>query len=438
MNIADLIYKRVLVVGLGVTGLSVVRYLDRHAVPIELADEQVSDNTLDELGRELVIHRDFTQALFCSFDVIVLSPGIPRAHPAIVAALQSGIPVIGDIELFAHAVQVPVLAVTGSNGKSTAVAWLADALNACGISAAACGNIGEPALDSLLTEVSVLVLELSSYQLESTRNLRPLAAAVLNVSEDHMDRYKDMEHYAEVKRRVYRHATHCIANLDDQRTWPVDETDCSCAFFTLSESGSATDATARAGTCWHRSALAGISLSMPGEHNVANALAVLALGTTLDIPVEQLRDALPLFHGLAHRSEYVGEHNGVLWYNDSKGTNTDACDKAIKAMPGPVILIAGGIGKGADFSTLRASVSAYVKLLILIGRDRQLIADELQGCADIEMADSLHQAVTVANEHAASGDVVLLSPACSSFDMFRNFEDRGVQFKTAVEQVMAA
>lgn len=438
MNIAELINKRVLVVGLGVTGLSVARYLSRHEVPFELADEHANDSVLDALDSKPLCHRNFTEALFSAVDVIVLSPGVPRAHPAIVSALNAGVRVIGDIELFAHAVQVPVLAVTGSNGKSTVVAWLANALNACGIKTAACGNIGEPALDSLQADVDVLVLELSSYQLESTSNLRPIAATVLNVSEDHMDRYDGIEHYAAVKRRVYQHAAHCIANLDDQRTWPVGEVCDLRSVFTLDYSGSVANNAAQADKCWQRSVLDGIALSMPGEHNLANALAVLALGAALPVNFSQMRDALPLFRGLVHRSEYLGEHNDVRWYNDSKGTNTDACEKAIKAMPGPVILIAGGIGKGADFSSLRASVSACVKLLILIGRDRQLIADELHGCADIRMADTLRQAVSLANDNATSGDVVLLSPACSSFDMFQNFEDRGEQFKLAVEEVMAA
>lgn len=438
MNIAELINKRVLVVGLGVTGMSVVRYLNRHKVPFELADEHAKDSVLDALDSKSLFHRAFTAALFCAVDVIVLSPGVPRSHPAVVSALEAGVRVIGDIELFAQAVQVPVIAVTGSNGKSTVVAWLANALNACGIKAAAAGNIGEPALDALQANVDVLVLELSSYQLESTDSLRPVAAVVLNVSEDHMDRYDSIEHYAAVKRQVFQNAAHCIANLDDQRTWPVGEAHGGCSFFTLDAASSAADAAMQVDKFWQRSALDGIALTMPGEHNLANALAVLALGAALDISVSQLRDALPLFHGLAHRSEYLGKHNGVRWYNDSKGTNTDACDKAIKAMPGPVILIAGGIGKGADFSSLRASVSACVKLLILIGRDRQLIADELHGYADIHFADTLLQAVSLAYDNATSGDVVLLSPACSSFDMFRDFEDRGDQFKSAVEEVIAA
>ncbi|MFK8079216.1 MAG: UDP-N-acetylmuramoyl-L-alanine--D-glutamate ligase [Granulosicoccus sp.] len=435
MNITELKEKKVLVVGLGVTGTSVARFLSRHGVGFDIADENVSESNLMNLDVQPQLHRTFHAELFCRFDVIILSPGVPRAHPAVVAALESGIDVIGDIELFASAVAVPVVAVTGSNGKSTVVAWLADALCACGINAAACGNIGDPALDSLLSDADVLVLELSSYQLESTRSLRPLSAAVLNVSDDHRDRYENIEHYASVKRSVYRNAVYCVANRDDERTWPSDNVSGECSFFTTGEPGS--------DCChWHRSILDDIALAVPGEHNVANALAVVALAAPLlaSMPLERhaLLASLEHFKGLAHRSEYIGERRGVRWYNDSKGTNVDACQKAVVAMPGPVILIAGGMSKGADFSPLSSTVRQYVKLLVLIGQDRQLIADQLSGCADIEMAETLSGAVNLASLRASSGDVVLLSPACSSFDMFRNFEDRGEQFVAAVQEVLAA
>ncbi|MFK7994164.1 MAG: UDP-N-acetylmuramoyl-L-alanine--D-glutamate ligase [Granulosicoccus sp.] len=431
MNLSDLSQKRILVVGLGVTGLSVVRYLSRHGIAFEVADENTGAAALSGMD----IHQQFTAELFCRFDVIVISPGVPRAHDAIVAALKSGVDVIGDIELFADTVTIPVVAVTGSNGKSTVVAWLANALNACGIAAVACGNIGDPALDALESDADVLVLELSSYQLESTYSLRPLSATVLNISEDHIDRYDDIEHYASVKRGVYKHASHCIANFDDKRTWPADAPNSHCSFFTLAESSN--------DSCyWQKSLLDELILSVPGEHNVANALAVLALAapltTLMTIDEADLIASLPCFSGLAHRSEYVGEKGGVRWYNDSKGTNVDACQKAIVAMPGPVILIAGGMSKGADFSSLATTVKQYVKLLVLIGQDRQLIADQLRGHVAMEMADTLQKAVSLASSRASSGDVVLLSPACSSFDMFKNFEDRGEQFVVAVKKVLAA
>jgi len=440
--------KRILVVGYGATGASVVRFLMLHGLSFEVADEGDS-KMCRELSKTLdcAVYEQFTGELFVKFDVLLLSPGVPRSHDAIQRALEAGVKVIGDIELFAGVVEAPVIAVTGSNGKSTVVSWIVQALEGAGINAVACGNIGLPALDSLNKGVDVYVLELSSYQLESTHSLKPLAASVLNVSDDHLDRYTDIEHYASVKRSVYAQAKHCVFNQDDTRTWVQsdDELSGSSERFTLSaepEIGVRWHRTQKEGDWWlcddHYALLAQHNLSVPGEHNVANALAVLALIAPLEVPFTALREGILSFYGLPHRSEYLGESSGVRWYNDSKGTNIDASSKAIQAMPGPVVLIAGGISKGADFSLMRDVVSQYVKLVILIGQDRNQIHDQLMGSADILLADNLRGAVLIAKQHSVSGDVVLLSPACSSFDMFRNFEDRGEQFAATVEEVLAA
>ena len=436
MKASALINKRVLVVGLGVTGLSVVRFLSREGVAFEVADENAGDDVLSNVSGKPILHSSFSRKLFCRFNILILSPGIPRAHPAVAAALEAGIDVIGDIELFAGAVEVPVIAVTGSNGKSTVVAWLAFSLAKCGVKAEACGNIGKPALDCLDADAAVLVLELSSYQLESTRSLQPLCAAVLNVSDDHLDRYDDIEHYASVKRRVYQHAQNCVANFDDARTWPTGDEKPACIFITHGMPES--QATSSGEKIYDRSMLDGINLSVPGDHNVSNALAVLALAEPLEVSEACLLASLPHFRGLAHRSEFIAEHEGIRWYNDSKGTNVDACEKAIKAMSGPVVLIAGGISKGADFTPLQSIVRQYVKLLILIGHDKEHIAGVLGRYVQIVTAESLIEAVAMARSRATQGDVVLLSPACSSFDMFRNFEDRGEQFTAAVHEVLAA
>lgn len=436
MKISDIIQKRVLVAGLGVTGLSVVKYLLRTSVDFDIADERDAHQSIGIHNKNVQRHTQFSAELFCSFDIIVLSPGIARAHPAVAAALQAGVDVIGDIELFADAVDVPVIAVTGSNGKSTVVAWLTDVVNECGTRAIACGNIGEPALDALLGDAQVLVLELSSYQLESTRSLRPIAATVLNVSEDHLDRYDDIEQYAATKRRIYENAEYCLANYDDVRTWPQPAENFSCDFFSVSttDSGSKEESTAR----WQRALVADVSLAVPGDHNKSNALVVLALSSVLNLCIERCIGALAKFSGLAHRSQFVVEAAGVRWFNDSKGTNVDACEKAIVAMGSPVILIAGGIAKGADFTALQATMKEHVKLLLLLGQDKQTIAADLQGSAEIQIVDTLHEAVTTAHQCAVSGDAVLLSPACASFDMFDNFEHRGEQFVAAVNEVLAA
>jgi len=441
--------KRVLVVGYGVTGASVVRFLQRHDVHFELADECTPDSATERSALlECTVHSQFDTALFHRFDVLLLSPGIPRSHPAVVHALNNGVSVIGDIELFAAVVEMPVIAVTGSNGKSTVVSWIAHALQTAGIKAVACGNIGQSALDSLLIKADVFVLELSSYQLESTRSLQPLAATVLNISDDHLDRYDDMDHYAATKRTVFNNAGLCVVNQDDPRTWPVNtETSASDCIerFTLSmdqDAASRWHLVLKQGELWlcddQFALLAQSQLAVPGEHNVANALAVLALIDALAIPFTALREGLVSFTGLPHRTEFLGEQAGVRWYNDSKGTNVDACSKAVRAMPGPVLLIAGGIAKGADFSKLHSVVKQRVRLLVLIGRDRDQISEQLAGSTHIVMAENMHEAVQICQQEARTGDVVLLSPACSSFDMFKNFEDRGEKFAAAVEEVLAA
>lgn len=445
MDPRELQGKRVLIVGYGVTGASVARFLASRKIAFDVADE-CSDETAQTLAVSLgcKVHTRFELSLFSDYAVLILSPGIARATPSIVAALDAGIDVIGDIELFAGVVDVPVIAVTGSNGKSSVVSWIARVLQSTGIKALACGNIGQPALDSLNEQADVIVLELSSYQLESTRSLKPLAATVLNISDDHMDRYTDLEHYAAVKRSIYEGAAYCVANFDDKRTWP-EANGSNCDYFTL-----ATDPQNDAR--WHRTVKDGANwlcdesyalmpqsaLLVPGDHNAANALAVLALIEPLAIPFTAIEQGLADFAGLAHRTQFLGEHAGVRWYNDSKGTNVDACIKAIRAMPGPVVLIAGGIAKDADFTPLREVLEQHVRVMILIGRDRDRIALQLEGSTPILTAESLRDAVTVSREQACSGDAVLLSPACSSFDMFRNFEDRGMQFAAVVEEVLAA
>lgn len=443
MHPRELNNKRVLVVGFGVTGASVARFLKKHDVAFDVADQRDSA-ALASLAASLDcgVTNQFDGETFSAYDVLVLSPGIPRSQPAITQSIAAGTDVIGDIELFAGVVDVPVIGVTGSNGKSTVVSWTASALCGAGINAVACGNIGVSALDSLELEADVYVLELSSYQLESTRSLTLLSAAVLNVSDDHLDRYDDIDQYAAVKRSVLDHASRCVVNQDDKRTWPATGP---CEYFTL-------ESNAEQHSRWHRAVkdgevwlcddqypvLAQSELNVPGDHNVANALAVLALIEPLEVPFTAVRDGLIKFTGLPHRSQYLGERHGVRWYNDSKGTNIDACAKAVQAMSAPVILIAGGISKGADFEQLRPVVKQHVRLLVLMGQDRTRISEQLAGTVEMIMVEDLRQAVSVCEKQAQTGDAVLLSPACSSFDMFKNFEDRGEQFTAAVEEVLAA
>jgi len=476
MNSADLMGKRVLVVGGGLTGASIARFLARCGVPFDLVDERPVSAELAALVTTGRIHERLDAPLACAQDVILLSPGVPRAHVAVQAALDHGVRVAGDIELFAGHVSVPVVAVTGSNGKSTVVAWLADLLVRLDVAAVACGNIGRPALDSLseADDVDCHVLELSSYQLESTSSLAPHAAVVLNVSDDHLDRYDSIEDYAAVKRRVYARATHVLCNVDDAATLPesgaTDRSGLTVVRFTsrLPVTGGATPdgpanpaSTLPPGTRWHRAVHDGVSwlcrdgepllvesrLALPGQHNAANALVVLALLESLGLREASFAErdsrvrvveALCAFRGLPHRTRLVGEADGIRWYDDSKGTNVDACVKAVEAMPGPVLLIAGGQSKGADFAPLRPVLATHARAVVLIGEDRMRLHAALDGAVPLHLADSLALAVDRCGRIAQPGDAVLLSPACASFDMFADFADRGRQFESLVAERLGA
>jgi len=284
------------------------------------------------------------------------------------------------------------------------------------------------------------VLELSSYQLESVRSLTPLSATVLNISDDHLDRYASIDDYAATKRWVYQGASACVANLDDEKTHP-ENSDVSVVWFSTTNSAAefhvASEQGAAALVSNGESILHVTDLQVPGLHNVANALAVIALLQPLKLSAAEIKNGLSSFKGLEHRTELVSDHRGVRWYNDSKGTNVDACTKAITAMSGPVILIAGGQGKGVDFSPLRVVVSERVKAVVLIGEDAPMLRAALDGATDVHDADSMQAAVTLADKIAEPGDAVLLSPACASFDMFDNYMARGRVFRENVEQLAA-
>lgn len=444
--------KRVLIVGLGVTGASVVRYLHSQQITFDVVDEHSRPSAqLRDCLLGVKVHEVLDASLCCSYDVLVVSPGVPRSLPAIHAAIEQGVQVVGDIELFVQAIgDTPVIAVTGSNGKSTVVSWIAHILQGCGKRAKLCGNIGMPALDSIDAQAQMYVLELSSYQLESTVSMKAMSATVLNVSDDHMDRYDSLDHYAAVKRRIYSVDSHNVINRDDERTWvnpaqqpvslaPTNFTTCAFSLDSLTRAPYSLNSAANDAWLCHgtNKLVQRQHLQNPGDHNVANALAVLALLEPFALNMDDQLKGLISFPGLEHRTEFVLERNGVRWYNDSKGTNIDACKKAIAAMDAPVVLIAGGLGKGADFKALRQLVKEQVKGLVLIGQDAALIHDALVGTTDIYMSASLSDAVQKCADLAGDGDVVLLSPACSSFDMFDNFEQRGTSFKRAVETLAA-
>ena len=451
---------RLLVVGLGRSGLSAASFLQARGAYVELADERIDDSRLttvqNTLGENIKLHREFSASLFASFDILVVSPGIAQSLPALIAAKEQGVQIIGDIDLFIQFSESKLIAVTGSNGKSTVVAWLGAVLQAAGIDATVAGNIGTPALDVLSQQPAVVVLELSSFQLETLAHMETVSATVLNVSEDHMDRYENFAAYAATKRLIHKDSQHIVINSEDKETWPQDlsaedvvtvKNSVGASFSQTQQKQLQIDSVTDCYVGIHNNqpwlfagdlaVMPTDEIRLPGSHNLQNALAVIALLLPMNLPVAALREGLASFTGLAHRTELINEINGVRWYNDSKGTNVDACAKAITAMQAPVVLIAGGVAKDANFSPLREPVSGCVKVLILIGRDAPLLEQVLADIAEIRHAKSMRDAVEIATSCSVAGDVVLLSPACASFDMFDNFEHRGQVFCDEVGRLAA-
>lgn len=435
-----------LIVGLGKTGLSCARHLARRGVPVAVVDSRPEPPGLEVLRTELpavTVHTGgFDDAVFAAAERLVVSPGIPTSEPHIKAALERGLEVIGDIELFAREATAPVVAITGSNGKSTVTTMVGDMARRAGLRVGVGGNLGEPALDLLAPEAELYVLELSSFQLETTRSLHPEAAVVLNVSPDHMDRYATLDAYARAKASVYLGAHTAVINLDDPivRAMPGGR---QRVGFTLGvpradEFGVAT----REGRSWlcrgEQLLMAVDGLRIAGRHNVANALAALALGTAMGLPLRAMLDVLVSFPGLPHRTRFVAESDGVRWYNDSKGTNVGASVAALEGLDAGdesrTVLIAGGDCKGASFDELAAAAVRYARSVVLIGRDADRIATVLGEHVPVTHGTDMADAVAKAAAAARPGDRVLLSPACASFDMFRNFEHRGEVFEDHVRE----
>jgi UDP-N-acetylmuramoylalanine--D-glutamate ligase len=439
---------RTLVVGLGKTGLSVARYLSRHQVPVAVVDSRAQPPGLEELRRELpadvaLFLGGFDAQAFERAERIVVSPGVSIQEPMIAAAAARGVPVIGDIELFARVASAPVVAITGSNGKSTVTTLVSAMAQQAGRVVRTGGNIGVPALDLITdSEPDLYVLELSSFQLETTHSLRPAAAVVLNISADHMDRYPDLAAYSEAKQKVYRNAAVQVVNADDPLASALADTGRRQLRFTLGEPA-ADEFGVRdyQGTAWlahgEERIMPVSAIRMAGHHNVVNVLAALALGDAIGLPVDAMIEAVNEFRGLPHRMQLIAEHNGVRWYNDSKGTNVGATLAAIGSAEGSVVLIAGGDAKGADLEPLVAPLQLKGRAVVLIGKDAARLQAVLQGHVPVTRAMDMAQAVALAAGLAQPGDSVLLSPACASTDMFRNFEERGEVFIRAVRGQLA-
>jgi UDP-N-acetylmuramoylalanine--D-glutamate ligase len=426
--------KRVLVLGLGDTGLSVARWIERNGGTPRVADTRQSPPRKNDFKGDL--HTGpFGDDLLVGVDLVCISPGLPLEEPLIVEARQRHIPVVGDVELFAWHNTAKVLAITGTNGKSTVTALTGHLLRGAGIDCEVAGNIGPAVLEAALRRraaPAAWVLELSSYQLETTWSLAPHAAAVLNVTEDHLDRYAGLGEYAAAKARIFQGAGVQVLNRDDPRVLAMALPGTSAVTFGLEP---------HADWCVRNGDLARgnvrileiAALPIHGRHNVANALAACALAATLGVRLDALAAGLKTFKGLPHRLERVRTRRGVEWYDDSKGTNVGATIAALKGLAKPTVLILGGEGKGQDFSPLAAPVRQFARAVLLIGRDAPIIEQAVPG----ERCGSLEEAVQRAARLAQPGDAVLLSPACASFDMFRDYKHRGEVFAAAVRGLPA-
>ncbi|MGH8282773.1 MAG: UDP-N-acetylmuramoyl-L-alanine--D-glutamate ligase [Gammaproteobacteria bacterium] len=435
---------KTLIVGLGKTGLSCARFLARQGLDVAVTDSRERPPGLKELHNMVpnaaVFVGGFSEDALTHADQVVLSPGIPVAAPFIAKARALGLPVLGDIELFARQVHAPVVGITGSNGKSTVTTLLGLMAERAGIEVRVGGNLGTPALDLIReTEPRLYVLELSSFQLEVTVSLRCTVATVLNISPDHMDRYASLAEYAAAKARIFARCDVAVINrADDWVRRMVPSTHKQVSFGLDAPSGRDYGVIVHGRQRWlargDEKLLPADALRIRGDHNLANALAALALGDTAGLPTDAMLTALREFRGLPHRMEYVADVKGVSWYDDSKATNVGATLAAVSGLAGPLVLIAGGDGKGQDFTPLAQALAGKTRVLVLLGKDAAVIETAMGGHVPLARVKDMDTAVQAAARFAQPGDLVLLSPACSSLDMFNNFEHRGRVFVQAMRR----
>jgi UDP-N-acetylmuramoylalanine--D-glutamate ligase len=435
--------RRNLVVGLGKTGLSCARWLLANGERVVVTDSRANPPGLDALralGEVPTRLGAFDVASLAEADRVVLSPGVSRREPLVRAALERGLEVVGDVELFARAKTAPAVAITGTNGKSTVTSLVAAMAVAAGRRALAGGNLGEPALDLLAQPVPDLyVLELSSYQLESTDSLDLIAATVLNLTPDHMDRYDTMAEYGAAKARIFARADVAVVNLDDAAVAAMPRAGQRVVVFSTERADAEWSLLGRDGRDWlaHRGTpvLPTDEMKLPGRHNAANALAALAIGEACGLALQPMLATLRAFDGLPHRMRWVADRRGVRWFDDSKGTNVGATLAAVAGLTGPLVVIAGGDGKGQDFGPLGPAFAGKVRRAVLIGRDRDQVAAALRGHCEVEFAADMPAAVAASARAAQPGDLVLLSPACASLDMFRDYAHRGDVYAAAVREL---
>jgi UDP-N-acetylmuramoylalanine--D-glutamate ligase len=441
--------KKVLVLGLGETGLSALRWLNAQGARLSVADTRDNPPGLDILKAELpnvAIHSGaFKASSFADVDLIVSSPGVPLSEPEIQAAIHRGVNVVGDVELFGQyrPASAKVIAITGANGKTTVTTLVGEICKAAGLKAIVAGNIGLPVLDALsMGTPDVYVLELSSFQLETTSNLNVDAATMLNLSEDHMDRYDSMQDYAIAKARIFYNAKLQVLNRDDAWSMLMARPKLAQVTFGLTDDGDEHSYGLKQvdGDTWlcegNKELINLQDLKIVGLHNAANALAAVALCRGIGVDYSHIIQTLYNFKGLPHRVEWVTNIDDVDYYDDSKGTNVGATCAALTGLAQKVVLIAGGDGKGQDFSPLATAVAENASAVVLIGRDAPLIeAVLIPTNIPLYQAADLPEAVNIAKKLAKADEAVLLSPACASFDMFKNYVHRAEVFVAAVNRL---
>ncbi|NNC23721.1 UDP-N-acetylmuramoyl-L-alanine--D-glutamate ligase [Salinisphaera sp. USBA-960] len=441
-----------LIVGMGATGLSVARYFVRSGTSFAVTDTRATPPAAAELAELADVPCAFG-ALACplplaEIDEAVISPGVALDHPFVDELRAAGVALIGDIELFARTLdgmsteaRPPVLAVTGSNGKSTVVAWTRDVLCHAGIHAVACGNFSPPALDALADDVEAYVLEVSSFQLEMAPVLNARMATVLNLSTDHIDRHGSLARYAATKARVFAGAETALINADDPWVKAIAPSETATRTF-----GSGPNVDYRLVERDGRAMLAHPASSrtipvgrvrIPGRHNWFNALAVWALAAAAGASDAAIATGMPVFSGLSHRAEIVAEANGVAWIDDSKSTNLGAATASLENLTPPIVWLVGGQAKGADFTSIGSLARRVARVAVVYGADGPTIADAISGYVSVVACETLAEAVAIAAERAESGDTVLLSPGCASFDQFAGYAERGEAFAAAVKEVAA-
>lgn len=436
--------SKVLVVGLGHTGISVAHYLHKLGFNFAITDSRDKPPLIDEFLQVMpdmpVFSGGFDEAAFKVATHLVVSPGVPLTEKSIVKAIANGSKIVSDIDLLACSVNVPIVAITGSNGKSTVTTMLGEMAKYVGKKVGVGGNLGTPALELLEPSTELFVLELSSFQLERTTVLNAAAATVLNISADHLDRHVDIQNYAQEKQRVFRGNGVMVINIDDPIVDAMQKTGRRILTFSIKKEAD-----------FYISHKQGVEylmhnqqclmplaqLPLEGRHNAANALAALALGVSIGLDEQVMCQALKTFKGLDHRMQLVAEIAGITWVNDSKATNIGACIAALQGYDRKVILIAGGDAKGADMNELTPAIKEKAKSVVLMGKDAGLIKQALNDCVPVYTAENMAQAVQISAGLAQVGDSVLLSPACASLDQYKNYQDRGDQFSKAVLGLLA-